>query len=192
MILVGEAQHRLPEVRSALSADVTILLAPSLDALEGLVQERLAGRDRRPPPPPLRAGDLTIDVLRRETRRGATPLNLTEHELEILAIMASEPVRAWSFGELIETVWGRKYGADRAVLRSAVKRLRTKLSAAGTEVRIEAARGMGYRLTGMGGELDASDRPAAGYPEVRQVWPHPRTARLTDEPARSKLHPASG
>jgi DNA-binding response OmpR family regulator len=60
--------------------------------------------------------------------------------------LAEEPGRALSFRELLANVWNIGAHGDASIVRAAVKRLRRKLSVAGAEVRIEAVRGVGFRL----------------------------------------------
>jgi len=75
-------------------------------------------------------------------------MELTELEFRVLAALAIEPGRAWSFRDLRAAGWdpGEPTADDLHTVRSVVQRLRRKLADAGALVRIEAIRGFGYRI----------------------------------------------
>lgn len=100
--------------------------------------------------------DLQIDLTSHHACWCDQPLHLTERELRIVAALASDAGRAWSFEELAEEGWGRQFYGDRTCVRQAIKRLRAKLANAGAAISIEAVRGYGYRLSG-------SFQPPGGY-----------------------------
>jgi DNA-binding response OmpR family regulator len=92
------------------------------------------------------AGELVIDLTSRQARWRDRVLPLTDRELSLIAFLAQDPGRAWSFAELSNHVWGGTHYGDRGQVRAAVQRLRGKLADAGVEVTVEAVRGVGYRL----------------------------------------------
>ncbi|MGZ5317837.1 MAG: helix-turn-helix domain-containing protein [Actinomycetota bacterium] len=75
-------------------------------------------------------------------------LQLTDLEFRLIAPMAAEPGRAFSFGELREIGWGhaRGQGIDLFAVRSAIQRLRGRLAASGPDLAIESVRSFGFRL----------------------------------------------
>ena len=74
------------------------------------------------------------------------PVHLSAREFDLLALLASDLGRVWSFSALTRQVWGSDYAGDRERLTSTVKRLRKGLgSMAGCEVR--SVHGVGYRLS---------------------------------------------
>lgn len=91
------------------------------------------------------AGLIVDPVGHRATWRGR-PLPLTRLELRMLGCLATPPGEVWSYQRLFTAVWGGVYLGDSAILHSAMKRLRGKLRAAGTDLEIETVRGVGYRL----------------------------------------------
>lgn len=72
---------------------------------------------------------------------------LTPREVALLEVLASEPGRVYPYQVLAERISGGAFYGDSAALKSTVKRLRKKLVGAGASIFIEAARGIGYRLT---------------------------------------------
>jgi len=96
----------------------------------------------------LTVGGLSIDVDGHVVSCGDVQLDLTEREVRLLACLASEPERAWSFEELFVGAWGQRYMHDRGTVQAAVQRLRRKLGDVCSAVHIEAVRGFGFRITG--------------------------------------------
>ena len=95
-------------------------------------------------------GPLVLDVTRRAVLVGATPVDLTPREYELLKVLMSQPGRLVTRGTLLRAVWGRQYVEEDHYLHVYVSRLRRKLAAAdptGT-VRdlITAEPGIGYRI----------------------------------------------
>ncbi|MBR2086911.1 MAG: response regulator transcription factor [Oscillospiraceae bacterium] len=75
-------------------------------------------------------------------------LQLTKLELRVLTYMMQQPEKAFSREELLQNIWD--YG-DTALVESRVtdetlRRIRKKLSAAGSSVFVESIWGFGYRL----------------------------------------------
>lgn len=96
-------------------------------------------------PRALTVGSLRIDVAAREVALRDKPVHLSAREFDLLALLASDLGRVWSFAALTRQVWGSDYVGDRERLTSTVKRLRKRLgSGAGCEVR--SVHGVGYRL----------------------------------------------
>jgi DNA-binding response OmpR family regulator len=97
--------------------------------------------------PPIRVGDLTIDVAARRVTSPSGELRLTQREFELLAFLARHPGRAFSRDELMERVWRHSFYTDTATVTVHIRRLRAKLAAApgGGEL-IETVWGVGYRL----------------------------------------------
>lgn len=122
-----------------------LLLVADLDELRRLIT---------PPGPPAavapapRAPDdaLVVDGTRSTARWGNREVVLTRLERDLLACLATEPVRVWSYAELHRSVWHDEGLQRKADVQSLVKRLRRKLDQLGTGVTVVAVRGVGLRL----------------------------------------------
>ncbi|HEX6195413.1 MAG TPA: winged helix-turn-helix domain-containing protein [Jiangellaceae bacterium] len=95
--------------------------------------------------PVVRLGELAIDRARCRVEWRGDPLALTNRERDMLAALAAEPSRVWTYQHLHAAAWDGGY-LDPGPVHAAVKRLRRKLQDAGVPVRIDAVRGIGYQL----------------------------------------------
>ncbi|RPF23338.1 winged helix-turn-helix domain-containing protein [Myceligenerans xiligouense] len=94
---------------------------------------------------PIVHGPLTLDLAAREVRVQGRDVHLSAQEFDLLATLASQPGRVWTFAELTAHVWGTRYLGDADAVTSAIKRLRRRLPRMrGLEV--ASVRGVGYRL----------------------------------------------
>lgn len=95
----------------------------------------------------LRAGALTVDVLRHEATWQNSALDLTALEFDLLSALARHPGQVLSREQLLEQVWGYDYYGDLRVVDAAIKRLRAKLRPAASSAQpIATIRGVGYKL----------------------------------------------
>lgn len=95
---------------------------------------------------PLSVGDVVLDPARHEVRCGDRVLPLAPKEYDLLQVLLRHAGRVLSRGQLLEQVWGYDYAGDERTVDVHVSWLRRKLREAGSSVRIEAVRGVGYRL----------------------------------------------
>jgi len=95
-----------------------------------------------PSPALLAHADLTLDPERVEVRVGGIPVDLTKREFDLLHLLIANPGRVFSREHLLDEVWGHRYVGNTKVVNAHVQNLRKKVGAE----RIEAVRGMGYRL----------------------------------------------
>lgn len=93
--------------------------------------------------PVVTAGDLTIDMGRREVTRGGAPIALSPKEYDLLCELAVQAGRPVSHADLLRAVWGSET-ADVQYLRVYVGQLRQKLGPAA----VQSVPGVGYRLGG--------------------------------------------
>ncbi|MEO3777589.1 response regulator transcription factor [Micromonospora sp. B11E3] len=113
------------------------------------VLRRAAPRDAGGPVV-LRDGDLTADTERRVARLGDDHLALTLREFDLLAFLLRNPGRAWSRAELLDRVWGWRFG-DQSTVTVHVRRLREKIEQRPAEPRrIVTVWGVGYRYERQG------------------------------------------
>jgi two-component system response regulator RegX3 len=98
-------------------------------------------------PPVLRVGGLEVDRIRHEVRVDGRAVELTPSEFRLLALLASEPGRAFTRRELVQELWRSEYVGDERICDTHVVGLRRKLEAdPARPTRILAVRGVGYKL----------------------------------------------
>jgi DNA-binding response OmpR family regulator len=103
----------------------------------------LARRDGRPASPVLERGDVTLDPLKREARRGGLDLGLTPKELSVLRVLLEAGGGVVSHEELLVRAWDEHADPFSNAMRMVVMTLRRKL---GPPPVIETVRGFGYRI----------------------------------------------
>jgi len=92
------------------------------------------------------AGDLRVDLGRREAARGGEPLALTRREFELLACLVQHAGIVLTRAQLLERVWGYDWEADSNVVDVFVGYLRRKLEAGGRPRVLHTVRGVGFVL----------------------------------------------
>ena len=123
-----------------------MIVAPDQQTLRrweaGLERSTVSARPLRP------VEGLAIDVIGRRAMWRGEELALTPLEFRVMAWMAAQPGRAWSFEELRRAGWGKGAadGIDVYAVRSVVQRLRRKLRKAGVPASISSVRGFGFRF----------------------------------------------
>jgi two-component system OmpR family response regulator len=93
----------------------------------------------------LRFDDLVLDEGRHEVSRGATRIDLTATEFNLLRYFMLNPRRVLSKGQILQNVWRYDFGGNANVVETYVSYLRRKLHAAGPPV-IKTVRQAGYML----------------------------------------------
>jgi DNA-binding response OmpR family regulator len=99
------------------------------------------------PPAPekfVRAGPLTIDLARRETRLGERLLELRAKEFDLLRVLAEHAGMALSREQLLDLAWGFDYYGETRTVDVHIARLRQQLGDG--PVVIETVWGIGYKL----------------------------------------------
>jgi DNA-binding response OmpR family regulator len=110
------------------------------------VLRRTAGATSANGPTKLEAGDLVVDVPARQAFLRGTPVPLTAREFELLAHLMSHPRRAFRREELMERVWGTRFG-DHSTVTVHVRRLREKIEDDPAKPRwVTTVWGVGYRF----------------------------------------------
>jgi len=96
----------------------------------------------------LKVADLSLDLLRREARRGGVRLELSPRELRLLEYLVRAKGRTCTRGELFEQVWDYRAGFDPGsnVVEVAILRLREKVDAAFLPKLIDTDYGKGYAV----------------------------------------------
>jgi two-component system alkaline phosphatase synthesis response regulator PhoP len=88
---------------------------------------RRAGAERELAPPPISAGDVVIDLERRQVTVGGRSIDLTPTEFDLLVILARHPGRVFTRLELLERVQGYSFEGYERTIDAHVKNLRHKI-----------------------------------------------------------------
>lgn len=91
-------------------------------------------------------GTLTLSPNLHTAVLNQEPLSLTPTEFDFLSYMITNQERAVSRDELLQTLWKMDWQSDTRATDDLVKRLRRKLRAKQSNIRIETVWGYGFRL----------------------------------------------
>ena len=112
-------------------------------------EEAATQRRQEPEGQVLTFGDLTLDLARREVRRGGELLNLSPREHALLLFLAQHQGRVLSRERILEEVWGWDYAGETRTVDVHIRWLREKIEPDPAHpTRIITVRGMGYRFEG--------------------------------------------
>jgi two-component system alkaline phosphatase synthesis response regulator PhoP len=90
------------------------------------------------------AGDITINMQRREVSVNGELIFLRTQEFELLRVLAEEPGRVYSRDQLLYLAWGYDFAGQTRTVDVHVAQLRRKLEK--SSVQIETVTGYGYKL----------------------------------------------
>ena len=117
---------------------------------------RLRAALRRATPsaePVLTAGELELDLEKRELRVSGKPVHLTPHQFDLLRVLASNEGKLLTHRAILQEVWGPGYGSESNLLHVHVSQLRRKIEPDPARPRyLLTEPGAGYRL------VDPADR----------------------------------
>jgi DNA-binding response OmpR family regulator len=112
-----------------------------------LRRPRTGNREAAEEDAPMKFGELTIDLGRREVRLGEEQVSLTALQFDLLATLASRPGLVFSRRQLLERVWGDDYFGGDHVVDVHVANLRKKVEDDPSSPRyVQTVRGVGYRF----------------------------------------------
>ncbi|MGI8484706.1 MAG: winged helix-turn-helix domain-containing protein, partial [Thermomicrobiales bacterium] len=127
--------------------------APAVAAEPPVAATNLSSEDGRKDSPPLSvsggfvAGDITIDVPRRQVQAAGESLALTSKEFDLLLYLVRHPWIVLSRDALLREVWGYNYPVDTRTIDVHIRWLRQKIERdASAPARIITVRGHGYRF----------------------------------------------
>jgi two-component system KDP operon response regulator KdpE len=93
------------------------------------------------------AGDLKVDLARRQVFRGETEVHLTPMEYKLLTMLIRYAGKVVTHRQLLKEVWGPAYSGETQYLRVYMGQLRHKLEADPARPRyLETELGVGYRF----------------------------------------------
>ena len=96
----------------------------------------------------LHYGDIRYSATENAIFYGAAPVSLTQTELRLLSYMMKQPEKAYSREELLSAVWGFDSEVETRVTDETLRRIRKKLTQAGSTVSVSTIWGFGYKLKG--------------------------------------------
>lgn len=96
----------------------------------------------------LQVGTLVMDRARHEVKAGDKRILLPPRQFDLLRAFLSSPGRVLTREMLLQQVWGYDFGGEDRTVDVHIRWLRRKLQDAGSEVKIETVRGVGYKLEG--------------------------------------------
>jgi two-component system alkaline phosphatase synthesis response regulator PhoP len=95
----------------------------------------------------LRAAGLEIDLVRRHVRVDNRLIDgLTPTEFDVLAVLARQPGRVFTRGQILDAVHGIAVESYERTIDGHIKNLRRKLGGERRDGRIQTVHGVGYRL----------------------------------------------
>lgn len=175
VVCVGTPPELFGSVVREVGGDAVVLLAPdpraAVQVLDGLGGVGRSGSDDgglathgetgsaahdapadrwasgRPRSGAFQVGPLRLDERIRRVEWRNRPIQLSERQFDLLLTLARDAGRVWTFAELTQTVWQRRYVGDDDAVTSAVKRLRRRLADVSADLLVESVRGVGYRLS---------------------------------------------
>ena len=146
-ILMLTAQDARDDIVRGLDAGADDYLTKPFDFAELLARIRALGRRSQPTPAPqVQFGNLVVDRIRHEVRRGTDLVPLTPTEFRLLETLSRTPGQAVSRTELLELVWDMTFDPGTSMIDVHMTNLRRKLEEGGHPRVIVAVRGIGFRL----------------------------------------------
>jgi two-component system KDP operon response regulator KdpE len=151
-IIVISARGQEHDKVSALDLGADDYLTKPFGASELLARIRVAFRHSAFPPgtapqPVFQAGELRVDLVRRQVFRADEEAHLTPTEYKLLAALIRHAGRVITHRQLLQEVWGANYADQSHYLRVYMAQLRHKLERDPTRPRLLTTEpGVGYRL----------------------------------------------
>jgi two-component system KDP operon response regulator KdpE len=148
-IIVVSVRDREEDKIAALDAGADDYLTKPFGAGELMARLRAALRRSALPEsePVYRAGDLFVDLARRDVSVNGQTITLTPTEYDILRILIQHAGKVLTHQQLVHAVWGTSYEADSHLLRVNISNLRRKIEIDPARPRhIVTEPGVGYRL----------------------------------------------
>lgn len=93
----------------------------------------------------MQAGDLAVNPLTREVKRGGETVELTAREFNLLTCLMRSPGRVFTRMQLCEQVWNYHHDPGTNLVDVYVQRVRKKIGDSPDKPLIETVRGVGYR-----------------------------------------------
>jgi len=144
-ILLLTARHEVGDRVAGLDAGADDYLVKPFVVDELLARCRaLLRRSAVTAPAVLRVGDLELNPLSRDVRRGARPITLTKTEFDLLELLMQTPGIVVSRDQIYEAIWGYNFETSSKSLDVYVGYLRRKTEEDGGTRLVHTVRGVGY------------------------------------------------
>jgi len=145
-ILLLTARHEVGDRVAGLDAGADDYLVKPFAVDELLARVRALLRRYESPTSAavLSLGDLTMDVNKREVKRGSKILELTKTEFDLLHILLEQRDIVLTREYLYEHIWGFNFETNSKSLDVYIGYLRRKLDDSGEEKLLHTVRGIGY------------------------------------------------
>ena len=128
-------------------ADDYLIKPFAMEELLARINALLRRRDRRfEETLELRVGDLTLDLVRHEARRGKHIIELTAKEFALLEYLMRHPGQVLTRTQLIDAVWRYDLEALSNVVDIYIHYLREKIDRGFSRPLIKTVRGVGYKI----------------------------------------------
>ena len=146
-VVVLSARDREAEKVAALDLGADDFVNKPFGVGELLARLRAALRHRRDTPPStVRAGDLEIDLPRRQVTRAGTLIHLTKREFDLLALLVRHAGTVMTHRAILTALWGPAHAGDTQYLRVYVGQLRQKIDDSAAPRILLTEPGIGYRF----------------------------------------------
>jgi two-component system, OmpR family, response regulator len=140
---LGEVEHRVAGLDAGA---VDYLTKPfSLTELAARIRAQLRAAAHAPRTT-LSAGDIEVNLITREVRRGDELVRLSTTEFELLSYLMHNRGHVLSREQILRAVWGYEYDPGTNVVDVYIGYLRRKLRTHGASAPIVTVRSVGYRL----------------------------------------------
>jgi len=93
----------------------------------------------------LQSGDLMVNLVSREVKRGGDKIELTPREFSLLEYIMRSPGRVFTRTQILEHVWGYDFDPQTNIVDVCIQRVRKKIMDEDNKL-IETVRGVGYRF----------------------------------------------
>jgi two-component system OmpR family response regulator len=145
---LGEVDDRVTGLRAGGDDYIVkpFALAEVLARLEALARRARGGQEATR----LAAGDLEMDLLRREVRRGGRVIELQPREFRLLEYLLRHTGQVVTRTMLLEGVWDYHFDPQTNIIDVHISRLRAKLDRGQQVPLIHTVRGAGYMLEARG------------------------------------------